>query len=692
MNIFLETAFVKLLLAAGFAVFVLGTIVPCGMAQQTETTYNFLPGFDKTVMNPAADPCTDFYQYACGNFAKLHPIPNDLPAFNQFQNLHTVNQQNIRAILEQAANGGENRGPIEQKIGDYYQSCMDTAAIEKAGIQPLQPELDRIAAIKDKSELTPVLAHLKRIQVDAFLDFGEQQDFKDATRQIAYFDQSGLGLPEKDYYFRTDARSQSIRTQYVQHLAKVLQLLGQPAEQAQKSAEAIMKLETELAKVSLGVVDRRDPEKMYHITSIAEFAESSPAIDYKLFLKQVGAPPINEANITTPEFFKSLSQIINNTDLAVIKDYLNVRLADSFASRLPKAFDEEYFDFYRRKLTGTPEQQARWKRCSSASDSALGEALGQVYVAKFFSPEKKALTSQMVRDIEIQMGTVIDQIDWMSQPTKVKAKEKLHLVAHKIGYPNKWRDYSSLEIKPSDALGNSVRARVFAFEYDMNKIGKPVNRDEWAMTPPTVNAYYDHSMNDINFPAGILQPPFYDKTATDATNFGHIGSVVGHELTHGFDDQGRKFDGQGNLSDWWTAEDAKKYEERTECLVQQYSGFTAVDDIKVNGKLTLGENTADNGGLRLALMAYLADAIQKQVNQEKKTDGYTPMQLIFIAWAQNWCANTRPELLQVLARTDPHAPPAVRANGVLVNFPEFATAFGCKKGQPMAPVKQCRVW
>lgn len=689
----LEAVFVKHLLAIGLAACTLGTtILPCAIAQQSETTYSYLPGFDKNVMNTAADPCTDFYQFACGNFAKLHPIPNDMPAFNQFQNLHAVNQQNIHEILEQAAKAGSSRGAIEQKIGDYYQSCVDTAAIEKAGIQPLQPELDRIAAIKSVSDLTPELAHLKKIQVNAFFDFGEQQDFKDASQQIAYFDQGGLGLPEKDYYFRTDARSQEIRKQYVQHITKVLELLGQPAEQAQKSADAVMQMETEMAKVSMGVVDRRDPLKIYHMMTIAGLAESSPAIDYKSFLQQAGTPPITDANIATPDFFKGLSPILNKTNLDVIKDYLKIRLADSFASRLPKAFDEENFDFYGRKLTGTPQQQVRWKRCSNATDSALGEALGQLYVEKYFSPEKKALTSKMVNDIETEMGIDIDHLDWMSPETKVKAKEKLHLIADKIGYPNKWRDYSSLQIKPEDALGNSVRARIFAFEYDINKIGKPVNRDEWAMTPPTVNAYYDPSMNDINFPAGILQPPFYDKSTSDATNYGHIGAVVGHELTHGFDDEGRKFDGHGNLTDWWTAEDAKKYEERTDCLVNEYSGFTATGDIKVNGKLTLGENTADNGGLRLALMAFLADATQKQINLQVKKDGFTPMQTFFIGWAQNWCSSMRPELLQVLARTDPHSPPPIRANGVVVNFPEFAHAFGCKAGQPMAPVKQCRVW
>lgn len=684
----------KHIIILGLAALAFGTTATPGlMAQQaSETTYHYLPGFDSAAINTGADPCADFYQFACGNFAKLHPIPSDLPAVNQFQNLHLVNQQNTHEILEKAAQGGASRTSIEQKIGDYYQGCMDTSAIEKAGIAPLQPELDRISALSSKQALAAELAHLQQIGVGAFLDFGEQQDFKDASKQIAYFDQGGLGLPEKDYYFRTDQRSDEIRKLYVQHIANVLHLLGQPEDEAKRAADKIMQMETAMAKVSMGVVERRDPTKIYHLMSVSAFTTGQEEVDYNNFLKLVGAPPIQEANIASPDYFKGLNALLKETDLAVIKDYLRVRLADSLASELPKAFDEENFDFYRHKLNGTPQQQVRWKRCSSATDSALGEALGKLYVEKYFSPEQKALTSTMVRDIETEMGVDIDQIDWMSPETKTRAKEKLHLIADKIGYPNKWRDYSSLEVKPGDALGNSMRARTFAFRYDMNKIGKPVNRDEWGMTPPTVNAYYDPSMNDINFPAGILQPPFYDKTTSDATNFGHIGAVVGHELTHGFDDEGRKFDGHGNLTDWWTAEDAKKYEERTACLVQEYSGFTAVGDIKVNGELTLGENTADNGGLRLALMAFMADATQKQLNLEKKEDGFTPLQKFFIGWAQSWCANMRPEASQVRARTDPHSPPAARANGVIVNFPEFAKAFGCKTGQPMAPAKQCRVW
>lgn len=683
----------KKFLAASAAILAFSPLAMLSVsAQQDSPAYKYLPGFDQSIIDSTADPCTNFYQFACGNFAKQHPIPSDMPAFNQFQNLHAVNQQNIHEILEQASKGGANRSALEQKIGDYYQSCVDTSAIEKAGIQPLQAELQKIDSLKDKKDLTSLLAHLKTLQVGAFLDFGETQDFKDANRQIAYFDQSGLGLPEKDYYFRTDDRSKEIRKQYVDHLTNVLKLLGRPADQAAKTAENIMAMETEMARNSMSIVDRRDPAKIYHLLSIGSLQASSPSIDYTAFLKQVGAPPVNEANVMSPDFFKGLSEILKKTELSTIKEYLAVRTADSFASRLPKAFDEENFDFYSHKLTGTPQQQVRWKRCSSATDGALGEALGQLYVQKFFSAEQKSLTSRMVHDIETQMGKDIDQLDWMSPETKVKAKEKLHLIADKIGYPNKWRDYSALEVKPGDAFGNAVRARIFGFNYEISKIGKPVNRDEWGMTPPTVNAYYDSSMNDINFPAGILQPPFYDKNASIATNFGHIGAVVGHELTHGFDDEGRKFDGHGNLTDWWTEEDGKKYEERTDCLVQEYSNFTAVDDIKVNGKLTLGENTADNGGLRLALMALLADAAQNKTDLAAKNNGYSPMQQFFLGWGQTWCANMRPELKQVLARTDPHSPAEARTNGVVVNYPEFATAFGCKKGQPMNPVKQCRVW
>ncbi|HEY1810051.1 MAG TPA: M13 family metallopeptidase [Acidobacteriaceae bacterium] len=653
-------------------------------------------GFDPTAMDTKADPCVDFYQYACGNFAKLHPIPADAPMFDEFYNLYEFNTKALQQILEKAAAAHASPGSNEQKIGDYYQSCMDTEGIDKAGLTPIEPELQRIAALSAKDGLPALIAHLNRMGVGVFFDYGSMQDFKDATREIAYVDQSGLGLPEKDYYFRSDAKSEQQRREYVAHMAKMLELLGDSAETAGAEAQKVMVLETALAKASQGVVERRDPAKIYHMMSLTGFSSTAPAIDAPKYVEMMGSPAVGELNVMAPEFFKAYGQTIGETDLATLRAYLRVHLADSFAMRLPQAFDDEHFDFYGRKLEGTPEEEARWKRCVQATDSAMGEALGKFYVAQYFTPDMKAETVQMVHDIETAMGKDIDQISWMSPETKVKAKEKLAAVADKIGYPNKWRDYSKLEVRPGDALGNTERARKFETAYELNKIGKPVNREEWGMSPPTVNAYYDPSMNDINFPAGILQPAFYDKNATHATNYGHIGAVVGHELTHGFDDEGAKFDGNGNLHNWWTPEDRKNFEERTGCVASEYSQFTAVGDVKVNGRLTLGENTADNGGLRLALTALMAresmGGATSETAEAKSEAKFTPEQQLFLGYAQNWCSTERPEFVRMLAQTDPHSPDSIRVKGVLVNMPEFAQAFGCKAGQPMAPAQRCRVW
>ncbi|HVT98288.1 MAG TPA: M13 family metallopeptidase, partial [Acidobacteriaceae bacterium] len=494
-----------------------------------EQQYQPTPGYDATAMDTSANPCEDFYQYACGNFAKLHPIPPDMPMFDQFVNLFEFNTAALHGLVEKAADAHAAPGTNEQKIGDYYSSCMNTDAIDKLGLAPLQPDLARIAGLQSKQALPALIAHLNRESVGVFLDYGSQQDFKDASREIAYIDQSGLGLPEKDYYLRTDAKSEALRKEYVAHLTNVLKLLGDAPETAQSEAQKILDFETALAKASQGVVERRDPNKIYHMMALTSFSATAPVLDATKYVQMMGSPAITELNVVSPDFFPALNKAIDDTDLDTLKAYMRVRLADSLSMRLPQAFDQEHFDFYGRKLTGTPEQEARWKRCVQATDSALGEALGQLYVAKYFTPDMKAATLREVHDIEAAMGKDIDQIDWMSPETKVKAKEKLQAVADKIGYPDKWRDYSKLEMKPDDALGNSLRSREFEVAYQLNKIGKPVNRQEWQMTPPTVNAYYDPSMNDINFPAGILLPAFYDKDATDATNYGHIGAVVGHE-------------------------------------------------------------------------------------------------------------------------------------------------------------------
>ena len=692
----------RLRLFAAAALLIPVLTLPC-LAQnppkpgQPPQRYEPIPGYDPAVMDTTANPCVDFYQYACGNFSKLHPIPSDAPEFDQFYNLYEFNTQALRGILEKAAAAHAPAGSNEQKIGDYYESCVDTDAIEKRGLAPIQPELSRIAALRSKQQLPALIAHLDRMGVGVFLDYGSMQDFKDATREIAYVDQSGLGLPEKDYYFRTDPKSVQIREEYVAHLTNVLRLLGDQPEAAAAEAHKVMDLETALAKASQGVVERRDPEKIYHMTSLTSFSATVPDLDAPEFIRQIGSPAVQSLNVTAPEFFVALNKTVDSTDLATIQAYLRAHLADSFSMRLPRAFDDEHFAFYGRDLEGTPQEQARWKRCVEATDGALGEALGKLYVEQYFTPDMKASTLQMVHDIESAMGKDIDDIQWMSPETKIKAKDKLHMVADKIGYPNKWRDYSGLSIEPGEAFGNAVRGREFETAYQLDKIGKPVNREEWQMTPPTVNAYYDPSMNDINFPAGILQPAFYDKDATDATNYGHIGAVVGHELTHGFDDEGAKFDGNGNLHNWWTAQDMKQFDEKTDCVANEYSQFTAVDDVRVNGKLTLGENTADNGGLRLAYMALMArvagSGLPAASTREQKSESkYSPQQQLFLGYAQNYCASERPAFVRMLAQVDPHSPDNVRVKGVLVNMPEFAHAFGCREGQPMAPLHTCRVW
>ena len=661
-----------------------------------EPVYKPIPGLDLTSVDPAADPCTDFYKFACGRFAANHPLPSDEPAMGVANVLSNVNTQNLRAILEKAAAGGASRSPDEAKIGDFYHACMDTSAIERAGLSPVEPLLREIDALGNgqlgKLKLTPVIGRLQREGVDVFFSFGEQQDFKDATRQIAYAAQGGLGLPEKDYYLRTGEHDEQIRQRYVAYITTMLTLGGSAPEQARRDAEGILRFETALARGSLGVVDLREPEKTYHPETVAQFSARLPGVTFAEYQTAVHAPAVSGLNDSTPEFFPVLIHAVRDTDMATLKAYMRFHVLSSFSTQLASRFEEAHFDFYGRTLRGQPEQQPRWRRCAYATDAALGEALGKVYVAQFFAGDSKARVQAIVHDVEQAMGADIDQITWMSPATKLRAHEKLAAVAGKIGYPDKWRDYSALEVKPDDPGGNLARANSFENDRQLAKIGKPVDKGEFDMSPPTVNAYYNPSMNDINFPAGILQPPFFDATEDDAVNYGQIGAVIGHELTHGFDDQGRKFDARGNLSDWWTPEDIKHYTERTDCLVKEYSGFTAVDDVKVNGQLTLGENTADNGGLLIATMAYLDRAKQTGVDLATKRDGYTPLQRLYIGYGQSWCENTRPESVRVQALQDPHSPDHLRVNGAIVNQPAFAAAFGCKRGAPMAPVQSCRVW
>jgi putative endopeptidase len=662
------------------------------------------PAFDTVAIDKAVDPCNDFYQFACGNYAKLHPIPSDQTAVDQFYQLYNVDTQELNGILTRYEKADPKRTPSEQKIGDDYAACLNTGLINQKGLTPVEPLLKAIDRAS-KPGLPYLTGELQRIGVNAFFGFGEQQDFKDASKQVASFDQGGLGLPERDYYTRTGEKDKLIRQQYVEYITNMLSYGGESPQQALVDAKNILAFETKLAEASLTNTERRDPVAIYHPQTVAAFEASIKPVSLAPFLEAVHAPaslpgPLGPNSIVdgNPKFFPAMVAAILGADMETLRAYLRFHLLDTFASSLPTQFYAAKFKFYGTELEGQPEPRPLWKRCSSTVDAQLGEALGRVYVEQYFAGDSKAKTLQMVEDIEAAMDRDIDTLAWMSPETKVKAKAKLHMVANKIGYPDRWRDYSKLTISPDDALGNAMRATAFENDRELDKIGKPVDKSEWAMTPPTVNAYYDPSMNNINFPAGILQPAFYDAKGDLAVNYGHIGAVIGHELTHGFDDQGSQFDGLGNLSDWWTPADKAQFATRTGCLVKEYGGFTAVkgdkpaDDVKVNGKLTLGENTADNGGLVLAYLAYLDRAKQDKLDTAAKIDGFTGPQRFYIAFAQNWCENSRPAAIRQQVLTDPHAPDHIRANGAIVNQPGFAGAFGCSKGSPMVPAENCRVW
>jgi len=670
-------------------------------------TVTQLHGLDTSFLDTATAPCDNFYLYACGQWLARHPVPADHSAYGRGDEVADQNDLKLKAILEKAAAGGKpatggpepapsDRTPNEQKIGDDYATCMDTEAITAKGMEPLTSKLNRIGWVFAKGQLPMVVARLSAVGVQPFFRFGSVQDAADATRQIAEFDQPGLGLPERGYYLRTDDKSKILRSQYLDHIARMFVIVGEPDTQARADAQAVLNFETELAKASMSNEERRDPHSIYHKTQFAAFEQILPAFNVSSFLHELGVAPVLSLNDATPAYFARLNQLIASTDLGTLKTFIRWNMLRSApVLALPAAIDDETFHFYGQVLSGQPEQPVRWKRCVQQVDQDLGEALGQVYVAQYFSAEDKQRTLQLAQDVEAAMDRDIDQLSWMSDATKREAKIKLHAVTNKIGYPDTWLDYSSLTITRGDALGNAVRAAQFEVHRDLAKIGKPVDRGEWFMTPPTVNAYYNPQMNDVNFPAGILQPPYFDPAMDDAVNYGDAGGVIGHELTHAFDDEGRQFDAQGNLRDWWTPADAKKFTQRAECVVREYDGFVAVDDLHVNGKLTLGENLADLGGLRLAYLAYLQRAQEQHVDpaaQASTADGFTPAQRFFLSYAQGWCENTRPEAMRVRVETDPHAPEEYRVNGVVENLPEFQEAFACKPKQKMVAKDHCSIW
>ena len=656
----------------------------CGFAQNSPSHSSVLnvEWLDRTV-----DPCVDLFTFSCGKWIQSNPIPPDQSSWGIYNKLQDDNLKQLRELLEATSAPSPARSSNAQKIGDYYASCMDETAIDALGIKPLQPELLRIEQLQAKKDLATVVASMIGEGTPFRID--SEQDFKDSSIVTAAVDQRGLGLPDRDYYLKQDQKSKDLRAAYVAHVQKMFELLGDKPELAATEAQSAMKIETALARGSMTRVDRRDPKKIYHFMSVAELEKLTPAFGWKEYFRQIGLSGITSLNVAVPEFFKTLNSQIEQQDLATWKSYLRWHAIHANATSLSSAVVNENFNFFGKTLQGKEQLPPRWKRCTNDVDDDLGEALGQVYVEKYFSPEAKKQVLEILQGIQKAMDADIHSLPWMSEETKRRALEKLQSMANKIGYPDKWRDYRQLEIKRGDHMGNSLRARRFEFDRDLAKIGKPVDRQEWQMTPPTVNAYYDPQKNDINFPAGILQPPLFDPKSDAAPNYGNAGSTIGHELTHGFDDEGRQFDAQGNLKDWWTTIDGKEFDRRASCISDQYSQYTVIDDIKINGKLTLGEDVADLGG---TLLAYLAWKEATKDQKRESIDGFTPDQRFFIAYGQQWCSSNKDETKRLRAAIDPHSPDQYRANGVVSNMPEFREAFHCKPGQPMVRENACRVW
>jgi putative endopeptidase len=630
---------------------------------------------DRSYMDPAVSPCKDFYTYANGAFDKV-PIPGEYPAYGVNQEINERNFAILKGILENSARTGGPKGSVVQRVGDFYASGMDEAAVDREGLRPIQPLLDRIQAISNVKELIAVIAELQAQGMNVGFHFDVQIDDKDTTTMIAGFSQGGLGLPERDYYLRKGKEAEELRAAYVKHIARMLELADDKPAAAKSAAEAIMAFETELAKASRTLVDLRDPEKNYNKFPRTAALKMAPEVDWDGYFKTIDFPA-SEKNLLVrqPEFITAFDGLLKSEPLSVWRDYLRWHLISETANYLSKPFVDERFDFFGKRLSGATEQRPRWKRVMAAVDVGIGEDLGQLYVKKAFSPAAKERALAMLALIKQAMRQRIAASPWMSQATKEQAYKKLDTMRSKIGYPDKWRDYSKLDISRGPYVNNALAANAFEFRREMAKLGKPVDRGEWDMTPQTNNAYYEPTLNEMCFPAGILQPPFFDEKADDASNYGATGATMGHELTHGFDDQGRLYDSQGNLKNWWTEKDAKGFQERAECVARQYDAFEVLPGLHIDGHQTLGENIADVGGLRVAFVAF------KLATKDKKLepiDGFTPDQRFFIAFAQSWRTNERPEEVRLHVQSDVHSPVRWRVLGSVANYPEFLRAFGCK--------------
>jgi putative endopeptidase len=666
----------------------------CHAAPATEGPldgFPYTPGLDVHAMDPSTNACLDFYQYSCGGWIKNNPIPADQPGWSVYGKLEEDNERFLWGILQSLSQPSHQRDASQRLIGDYFAACIDEAAVQKRGAAPLRPHLALIDGMAAKADLPAVLSKLQLASGSSglFFDFSAEQDFADSTQVIAFASAGGLGLPDRDYYTRDDDKSATIRAQYLAHVARMFELLGDAPATAKRNADTVFGIELTLAKASLTRVERRDPQNLFHKLDAHGLQALTPGFDWSTYLHQAGIGSVDSFNVTEPKFFQALEEVWNTQSLADLKTYLRWHTAHAAAPYLAAAFVNENFEFFSKTLRGVPELQPRWKRCVQLVDRQLGEALGREFVRRAFGPELKRKTQQMTQQIEQAMQDDLTQLSWMSPETRQQALDKLHGITNKIGYPDKWRDYSSVRVRRDDFVGNVIRATLFESHRQLAKIGKPLDRSEWQMTPPTVNAYYDPQMNDINFPAGVLQPPLYDPKMDDAPNYGDTGGTIGHELTHAFDDEGRQFDAHGNLRDWWTDKDAEEFTSRAQCIVDQYAQYTVIDDIRINSKLTEGEDIADLGGLVLAWMAWQSQTANAS---PQARDGFTPTQRFFIGYAQWACEATRPDELRVLALTDPHSPGKYRVNGLVVNMPEFAKAFSCKVEQPMVKEKPCRVW